>query len=129
MKNEYPKKDCNDIMSTAINELIVINKKIYQYKIGDEWNNKFKGCRNPRDDMFEAFKQGAGTYTQQQTRFKKHNGNVTIIDMNMTFKLRLSREINEKGMHVSTDPFKNVYQHSLIYKNPRTQIVFSELKN
>lgn len=29
MKNEYPKKDCNDIMSTAINELIVINKKIY----------------------------------------------------------------------------------------------------
>lgn len=93
MKNEYPAANSRDKLSTTIEKLIVINKKIYQYRINGEWHNKFKGCRDPRDDMFEDFKSGTGKYSQKQTRFKKRNGNVTIVDMNMEFKLRLSRQI------------------------------------
>lgn len=66
------------------------------------WINKFKGCRDARNDMYESFKSGRGKYTQMQTRFKKRNGNVTIIDMDMEYKLRLSRCVNEVGLCVRT---------------------------
>lgn len=53
--------------------------------------NKFKGCRDAGDDMQDAFMNGDCKYSCKQTRFKKDNANVTIIDMEMHYKLRLSR--------------------------------------
>lgn len=49
MKNEYP--DGCDSSKSAVQRLIVINKKIYQYMVNNVWINKFKGCRNPSDDI------------------------------------------------------------------------------
>lgn len=31
--------------------------------ISDKWINKFKGCRDPSDDMREAFLNGQAKYT------------------------------------------------------------------
>ena len=40
---------------------------------------------------------GDARYVQRQQRFKKSNGNVTIYDFNMKFKLRLSRKVSSDG--------------------------------
>lgn len=34
--------------------------------INNEWINKFKGCRNPSDDMQHAFLNGECKYIQKQ---------------------------------------------------------------
>lgn len=41
-------------------------------------------------------------YIQRQQRFKKQNGNVTIIDFDMIFKLRLSRKLSDAGIFAYT---------------------------
>lgn len=65
--------------------------------IDGKWTNKFKGCRNPSDDMQRAFRNGDCKFRQKQQRFKKNNANVIISDFQMTFKLRLSRRIDAPG--------------------------------
>jgi hypothetical protein len=47
LKNEYPLRGNSE--QSAIQRLVVFNKKIYQYMIDGEWHNKFKGCRTPSD--------------------------------------------------------------------------------
>lgn len=48
--------------------------------IDGKWTNKFKGCRNPSDDMQRAFRNGDCKFRQKQQRFKKNNANVIISD-------------------------------------------------
>jgi hypothetical protein len=53
LKNEYPLgRDSN---ASAITQIRVLNKKIYQVKVDGTWISKFKGCTRPTSDLFESF--------------------------------------------------------------------------
>lgn len=53
LKNEYPLgRDSN---ASAITQIRVLNKKIYQLKVDGSWSSKFKGCTKPTNDLFESF--------------------------------------------------------------------------
>lgn len=53
LKNEYPLRGDSNL--SAITQIRVLNKKIYQLKVGGSWMSKFKGCTRPTDDIFNNF--------------------------------------------------------------------------
>lgn len=75
--------------------------------------------------MLHAFMNGECKYKQQQQRFKKDNGNITIIDFEMTYKLRLSRSIIDNGQFALSFPYKSLYNLRRDYSDHRNHLVYN----
>ena len=56
LKNEYPLGRNSNL--SAITQIRVLNKKIYQLKVNGEWISKFKGCTRPTSEIFDNFMTG-----------------------------------------------------------------------
>jgi len=69
---------------------------------------------------------GECKYVQKQQRFKKVNGNVTIIDFDMTFKLRLSRKIAQNGICSMTVPYDDLEELKKDYGNSSARMIYDE---
>lgn len=90
LKNEYPLGGNSNL--SAITQIRVLNKKIYQLNVNGSWISKFKGCTRPTSEIFDNFMMG-GMHQQLQTRFIKNTASVCIQERNMRYRLRLSREV------------------------------------
>ncbi len=123
LKNEYPLNRDSD--RSAITQIRVLNKKIYQVRVNGAWSSKFKGCTRPTNDIFDHF-MSEGLHQQTQTRFIKNTSSISIQQRDMSYRLRLSREVvpnlNEDHAYNSTTPFESTRIYRERYPSSKSYI-------